>query len=146
MCTVLIRTSSKHRKQTSAYKRTCAYTRYAPNNTRLLYLMPHPPLLIACRVNYWSSDIMHVLTLYLEAGSSDKRLGYAKWYLGVTSLHISSESPCKKFNAAPGRWENWFRKQLCSDYCIHFRPVHANTAIHDPFSSPFEIVIAPLMR
>ena len=37
MCTVLIRTSSKHRKQTSAYKRICAYTRYAPNNARVRY-------------------------------------------------------------------------------------------------------------
>ena len=29
---------------------------------------------------------------------------------------------------------------------ISVRPVHANTAIHDPFSFRFEIVIARLMR
>ena len=36
---------------------------------------------------------MHVWTLDLEAGSSDKGWGYAKEYFGVTSLHISSEIP-----------------------------------------------------
>ena len=76
-----------------------------------------------CRVKHWSSDTQHVRTLDLEAGSSDKGWGYVKWYLGVTSLHIVSENPCKKFNAAPGPWENGFRKQLCSDKSIHFRPV-----------------------
>ena len=47
------------------------------------------------RVNYRCSDIMHVRTPYLEAGSSDRGRGYAKWYLGVNSHHISSESSCK---------------------------------------------------
>ena len=32
---------------------------------------------LMCRVKYWSSDIIHVRTLYLEAGSSDKGRGYA---------------------------------------------------------------------
>ncbi len=58
-----------------------------------------------------------------------------------TSLHILSESPCKYFNAASGRQEKWFRKQLCM--CIHFRPVHANAAMHDSISSRLEIVVAP---
>ena len=60
-----------------------------------------------------------------KTGSSDKGWGYAWLYLGVTPLHISSESPCRTFNAATGRRENGFRKQLCSDVRIHFRPVHA---------------------
>ena len=53
--------------------------------------------------------------------------------LAVTSLHISSESPCKYFNAASGRREKWFRKQLCSDVRINFRTVHANAAMHADF-------------
>ena len=39
----------------------------------------------------------------------------------------------------------WFRKRLCSDVCIHFRPVYANAAMHDPISSRLEIVVAPLI-
>ena len=66
---------------------------------------------------------------YLKVGSSDKGRGYAKFYLGVTSLRISSEGPYKKFNAAPGR------RPMCTD----FRLVHANAAMHDLFSSQFEI-------
>ena len=100
-------------------------------------------LLDGTRVKYWSSDTRHIRTLYLGAGTSDKGRDYTKWCLGVTSLHISSESPCKYFNAASGRREKWFRKQLCSDVCIHFRPVHANAAMHNPISSRLEIVVAP---
>ena len=81
--------------------------------------------------------------LYLEAGTSGKGRGYAKWYLGVISLHISSENPHKNFNAASGRQEKQFRKRLCSDVCIHFRPVHVNAAMHDPITSRLEIVVAP---
>ena len=58
-------------------------------------------------------------------------------------LHVWSKSPCRKFNAAPGHQENGFWKQLCSDTCIHFHPVHTNAAMHDLFSSWFEIVVAP---
>ena len=47
------------------------------------------------RVKYGCSDIMHVRTLILEAGSSDRGRSCAKWYLGVASPPISSESPCK---------------------------------------------------
>ena len=36
-----------------------------------------------------------------------------------------------------------FRKLLCSDVYVHFRPVHAQAAIPELFSSRFEIVIAP---
>ena len=39
--------------------------------------------------------------------------------------------------------EREFRKLLCSDVCIHFRPVHAQAAIPELFSSRFDIVIAP---
>ena len=95
------------------------------------------------RVNYRCSDIMHVRTPYLEAGSSDRGRGYAKWYLGVNSHHISSESSCKQINPARGSQEREFRKLLCSDVCIHFRPVHAQAAIPELFSSRFDIVIAP---
>ena len=35
---------------------------------------------------------MYVQTLNLEAGLSDKGWDYAKWYLGVTSLHISNKN------------------------------------------------------
>ena len=86
---------------------------------------------------------MHVRTPYLEAGSSDRGRGYAKWYLGVNSHHISSESSCKQINPARGSEEREFRKLLCSDVCIHFRPVHAQAAIPELFSSRFDIVIAP---
>ena len=34
---------------------------------------------------------------------------------------------------------------LCSDVCIHFRPVHAQAAVPEMFSSLFEVVIAPPM-
>ena len=54
-------------------------------------------------------------TLYLEAGTNNKGQGYAKWYLGASSLHISSKGPYKNFNVAAGCQKNWFRKQLCSD-------------------------------
>ena len=80
---------------------------------------------------------------YLEAGTSDEGQGYAKWYLEVTYLHILSESPCKNFNHAPGRRENWFWKLLCLDICIHFCPVRTNAAMHDPISSQLEMVVAP---
>ena len=86
---------------------------------------------------------MHVRTPYLEAGSSDRGWGYAKWYLGVNSHHISSESSCKQINPARGSQEREFRKLLCSDVCIYFRPVHAQAAIPELFSFQFEIVIAP---
>ena len=95
------------------------------------------------RVNYRCSDIMHVRTPYLEAGSSDRGRSYAKWYLGVSSHHISSESSCKYINPARGSQEREFRKLLCSDVCIHFRPVHAQPAIPELFSARFDIVIAP---
>ena len=36
-----------------------------------------------------------------------------------------------------------FRKLLCSDVCVQFRPVHVQAAIPELFSSQFEIVIAP---
>ena len=52
---------------------------------------------------------------YLEAGSSNNGRGYDKWYLGVTSLHISSKSLCRMFNTAPKCQEDGFRKQLCWD-------------------------------
>ena len=73
------------------------------------------------RVNYRCSDIMHVRTPYLEAGSSDRG----------------------QINPARGSQEREFRKLLCSDVCIHFRPVHAQAAIPELFSSRFDIVIAP---
>ena len=34
---------------------------------------------------------MHIQTVHVEAGSSDKGWGYAKWYLGVTSPHFERE-------------------------------------------------------
>ena len=55
---------------------------------------------------------------------------------GTLESHLEREA-CKKFNAAPGRREICFRKRLCSDVRIYFRPVH------DPLSSRLEVVVAP---
>ena len=68
-----------------------------PSNARFIpnYIWIH---VISYRVKYWNLDTMHIWTLYLEVGSSDKGWGYAKRYLGVTLLHISSESPWRNFS------------------------------------------------
>ena len=88
---------------------------------------------------------MHVRTPYLEAGSSDRGRGYAKWYLAWS--HLSSYLERKllqvEINPARGSRKRGFRKLLCSDVCIHLRPVHAQAAIPELFSSRFEVVIAP---
>ena len=63
--------------------------------------------------------------------------------LESTLNHISSESSCKQINPARGSQEREFRKLLCSDVYIYFRPVHAHAAIPELFSFQFEIVIAP---
>ena len=59
-------------------------------------------------------------TRNLKVGSCDKGQGYAEWYLGVTSFHISSESPCKTFNAAPVRWEERFSEIAMLGYVYWF--------------------------
>ena len=109
------------------------------------------------RVKHWSSHTWHVWTLDLKAGSSNKGLGYAKWYLGVTSFHNLNESPRRKFNAATQYRKNRLRKQLhvrsnvriYMYFHLMYATLHVfssnacHTAIHNPFSSPFVLVVAP---
>ena len=65
-----------------------------------------------CRVKYQCLDTLYVRTLYLKVGSSDKGRSYASWYLGVTSLHISSESSTLHQNAKKTSFGN-SHVQIC---------------------------------
>ena len=59
-------------------------------------------------------------------------ISQARALASKSTLHVEAEN-------------RGFRKLLCSDVCIHFRPVHAQAAVPEMFSSRFEVVIAPPM-
>ena len=63
--------------------------------------------------------------------------------LESTLIISRARALAKQINPAQVSQEREFRKLLCSDVCIHFRPVHAQAAIPELFSSRFDIVIAP---
>ena len=95
-----------------------------------------------------SLDTMHIQTLHLEAESNDKGQGYIKQYLGVTSLHISIENPCKMFNAALGRRETGFGNSyvwICVFIFVQCMPMpHAQSVlflIRDSHSPTHKLIV-----